>query len=201
MSAGLTLRLPPTSAEKLGLEVSPDDTYQLSWIELAFRLTQASGQAELSGAATVERALSGYWLARAAAQAALSRPDWRQAAWTCGLLAALETEGDISPEQAGCYLECFFLAFFTQPERSKDWLARQVRPEHVSGWAYTLSVFELETLAGSCDERRGSATPEGICPTIMAAALNLYLRWTEKVVKTAQPMELSEPDELPIPAV
>jgi hypothetical protein len=81
MSTGLSLRFPPASAEKLGLEVSSDDTYRLSWIELAFRLTQANGQAELADVAIVRRALYGYWLARAAAQAALSRPDWRQAAW------------------------------------------------------------------------------------------------------------------------
>jgi hypothetical protein len=200
MSTGLSLRLPPASAEKLGLEVSSDDTYRLSWIELAFRLTQASGQAELADVAIVQRALYGYWLARAAAQAALSRPDWRQAAWEAGLLAMGEDPQAVTLVGAGCYLECFFLALFTQPQRSRDFAARQVRPEHVSGWAYTLSCGELAGRAGSTDERQAGQSEARVCRTVMAAALELYLRWWGQVTETVQPLELPEPDELPIPA-
>jgi hypothetical protein len=199
MSTGLTLRLPLASAEKLGLEASSDDTYRLSWIELAFRLTQASGQAEFANVAIVQRALYGYWLARAAAQAALSRPDWRQSAWETGLLAMGEDPQAVTLEGAGCYLESFFLALFTQPQRSRDFAARQVRPEHVSGWAYTLSCGELAGLAGSTDDRQAGQSEARVCRTVMAAALELYLCWSGQVTETAQPLELPEPDELPIP--
>jgi hypothetical protein len=200
VNAAVTVRFPPASAEKLGLEVSPDDTYRLSWIELAFRLTQASGQIETASVEIVQRAISAYWLARAAARAALKRPDWRKVSWKTGLLALCDDPQAVSQEAAACYLECFFLAVFTQPERSQDWLARQVRPEHVAGWAYTLSMSDLETLAGLCDERRMGDARGGVCTTILAAALNLYLRWTGQVVEMAQPLELAEPDEMPIPA-
>jgi hypothetical protein len=201
MNTAVTIRFPRASAEKLGLDVSHDDTYRLSWIELAFRLTQASGQAELANPEVVKRALSGYWQAQAATKAALRRPDWQQMAWACGLLVLLDQPDEISPEQAGCYLECFFLAVFTQPERSRDWAARKVRPEHTAGWAYALSCVELSDLAGNCDERLDDNAYTGVCATIMASALDLYLRWTGQVIEPDLEEDLPEPDELPIPAV
>lgn len=200
MNTAVTIRFPLTSAEKLGLEVSPDNIYRFSWIELAFRLTQASGRAELANPQVVERALSRYWLAQAAAQAALRRPDWRQVAWACGLLVLLDQPDEISPELADCYLECFFLAVFTQPERSRDWAARKVRPDHIAGWAYALSCAELSDLAGNCDERLEGSARDGVCATIMASALALYLRWTGQITETEYEENLPEPDELPIPA-
>jgi hypothetical protein len=53
MNTAVTIRFPPASADKLGLEVSPENNYRLSWIELAFRLNQASGQAELANPVVV----------------------------------------------------------------------------------------------------------------------------------------------------
>jgi hypothetical protein len=201
MNTAVTIRFPPASAEKLGLEVSPDNIYRFSWIELAFRLTQASGRVGLANPEVVERALSGYWLAQAAALAALRRPDWRHVAWACGLLVLLDQPDEISPEQAGCYLECFFLAVFTQPERSRDWAARKVRPDHIAGWAYALPCIELSDLSGNCDERLEGSARDGVCVTIMSYALDLYLRWTGQVTEAEYEEDLPEPDELPIPAV
>jgi hypothetical protein len=83
---------------------------------------------------------------------------------------------------------------------SRDFAARQLRPEHISGWAYTLSCGELARLAGSTDERQAGQSEARVCRTVMAAALELYLRWWGQVTETVQPLELPEPDELPIPA-
>ena len=43
MSKTIALRLPPASAQKMGLNPAPEGIYTFSWIELAFRLTQATG--------------------------------------------------------------------------------------------------------------------------------------------------------------
>lgn len=201
MNATVTLSFPPASAEKLELDVSPDGTYPLSWIELAFRLTRATGKPELANAETVRRGVTGYQYARTAAEAVLARPDWQEATWQAGLLALVDAPEQVEPSQAACFLECLFLAVFTQPERYKDLTARQVLPEHVAGWAAMLSTRELEDLTGASDERTGEqAEPEGWRDTILAAALHLYLQWSGQADLPNPIREPIDPDVLPIPA-
>jgi hypothetical protein len=200
VNGAVLLRFPPASLQLLGLEVSPGHTCRLSWIELAFRLTQVTGKQELASVETVRRAITGSWYAREAARAALERPDWRRAAWSAGLLAVFDEPDEIGRAEAGCYLECFFLAVFTQPGRFQDLVDRRLQPEHVAGWAHTLSAEDLAGLAGAWDERRPGVDKDGVCRTLLASALDLYLQWSGQLVKPRAAAQAAEPDVVEIPA-
>jgi hypothetical protein len=198
MSTSVSLRLPPTSAEKLGLEPAPAGIYRLSWIELAFRLAKATGRAEFAEVDAIQRELESAWYARAAAYMVLTRTDWRLIAWETGLLALLDSPDELDRDTAAGYLECLFTVLVAQPTRFQDFEARLIRPEHVMGWAFTLSREELSTLAASEDERRSQAEPEGIRPTITSSAIYLYLRMTGQL-PSPEPEHVSEPEPLVIP--
>lgn len=200
MTGAVTLSFPPESANKLGLETSPDDTYRLSWIELAFRLTQASGKAELASADLVRRGVTAYGYAKVAARSVLERTDWQVVAWRTGLLTLVDAPEQIRQPEAACFLESFFLAVFTQPERSRDLLERNVNPRHIAGWTQILSCEEFADLARSTDERQSNpAERDGWQPTILFSALNLYLCWSGQGDEPGGVIETTEPDSLPIP--
>ena len=133
MSKTIALRLPPASAQKMGLNPAPEGIYTFSWIELAFRLTQATGNQGFADVDRVRRGFTSHWYALAALRMALERPDWRLLAWQTGLLALFDDPEQIDRETAVCFLECFFQAIFAQPARYQDCEARSVRPEHVWG--------------------------------------------------------------------
>ena len=129
---------------------------------------------------------------------ALERPDWRQLAWQTGLLALFDDPEQIDRETAVCFLECFFQAIFAQPARFQDCEARSVRPEHVSGWVYTVSIDELSALAGGDDTRQNETETESWRPSLMASALNLYLRQSGQI-PTSERDEVLIPEPLVIP--
>ena len=196
MSKTITLRLPPACAQKMGLNPAPEGIYTFSWIELAFRLTQATGNQGFADVDKVRRGFTSHWYALAATRMALERPDWRQLAWQTGLLALYDDKEEIDRETAVCFLECFFQAIFAQPARFQDCEARSVRPEHVMGWVNTLSIEELSALAGGDDARQTET--ESWRPSLMASALDLYLRQSGQI-PTSETDEVLKPEPLVIP--
>lgn len=201
MSALVTLSLPPISAERLGLPLSKDGLYHLSWIELTYRLSQATGQRQAAKVETVQRALTSLWYAVAAARTTIARPDWSALAWEAGLIAIFDDVDEITRETAACFLECFYLVVFAQPERFRDLSSRSTRPEHVAGWAFVLSAREIESLAYAADERERKAVIDGWQPSLMAGALNLYLRLSGQIQEPEpEPSPQAEPLVISLPA-
>jgi hypothetical protein len=201
MSGLVTLSLPSASAERLGLPPSKDGLYRLSWIELTYRLSQATSQGQVADIETVRRALTSLWYARAAARAVLARPDWSALAWEAGLRTIFEDGDEITRETAACFLECFYLVVFAQPERFRDLSSRSARPEHVAGWAFVLSAGEIENLAYAADERERKAVIDGWQPSMMAGALNLYLRLLGQIQEPEpEPTPEAEPLVIALPA-
>ena len=201
MSTLVTLSLPPTSAERMGLAPSQDGLYRLSWIELTYRLSQATGQRQAAEIETVRRALTSLWYARAAARAALTRPDWGALAWEAGLMAIFDDADEFDREIGACYLECFYLVIFAQPERFRDLAGRSARPEHTAGWAYILSAGEISDLAYATDERIDPGGEDGWQPSMMAGTLNLYLRLNGQIQEPElEPAPEAEPLVIGLPA-
>ncbi len=182
----------------MGLEPAPEGIYRLSWIELAFRLTQATGKEEFSHVDAVQRELTSWWFAQAAAYMVLTRSDWRPIAWETGLMALFDEADDFDRKTAYSYLECLFTGLFAQPARFQDFEERSIHPEHVMGWAFTLSAAELSTLAASDDERPGLEGLERWRPTVMSAAFHLYLRLTGQLPEP-EPEDPPAPEPLVIP--
>ena len=116
MSKTITLRLPPACAQKMGLNPAPEGIYTFSWIELAFRLTQATGNQGFADVDRVRRGFTSHWYALAALRMALERPDWRQLAWQTGLAALFD-----DPEQIGVVAKSHqVLGSRARPE-GKEW--------------------------------------------------------------------------------
>jgi len=199
----VTLRFPPASAQKLGLDISPNHLYRLSWIELAFRLTRTTGREEFSNVDAVQRSLTSVWYACAASEAVINRSDWQETTWKAGLAALTDESEQIEEQAASLFLRCYFLAVFSQPERFSDLNTRGVRAEHICGWATTLSQDEIIDFGRDVDCRNTGSANEGEQRTsVLAAGMSLFLQWTG-IEPARRPDEapVTEPKMLPIPDI
>ncbi len=196
MSTAVLLRLPSHAAQKLALAPAADNLYRLSWVELAFRLARATGNPGFAEVEKVRRGFVSLWYAQSATKMALSRSDWNELAWETGLLALFDDPSQIKRETAACFLECFFQVLFSQPQRFRECETRSVRPEHIMGWVYTLSIGELAELSYQDDLR---LTPvDGFRPSILYSGMRLYLQRSGQI-QDPEPAAVPEPEPLVVP--
>lgn len=136
------------------LDLQPGVENEVTWMELAFKLTQATGNEAFTDLPRVKSVIGTLMLAGGAADGVMELADWQGMAWASGLDVVSDADRPdyLHQDEAHRWMTCLFYQYFEQPARRDDLLARELSREAAAGWGSMLSIEDLAAMSLMVDE-------------------------------------------------